>query len=127
MNDTVNARLTLLSEQSGGEKTCQSYSCIYKKAGDGRFIKYSDGGSAVMIRVSRDRAEIRRSGGESGLMMKIEPNRENTARIKTKYGDIEMNVRGISVEYSLGDGGGTARLCYDNGSRMTVTLTVEVL
>ena len=126
------ARLTLTSVQTDGtqnEKSVSRYDCTLKCVSGGWLIKYFDcenGGSTVMLKISADCAEIRRSGKYSALRMKIEPDVESTSFVKTPYGEFKVPVKGISAGHSLSEKGGTAELCYFNGSVMSLKLEVKV-
>ena len=90
-----NAKLRLVTV-TGGERTELECECELL-GGDGRhIIKYKDGAGKVMMKLTSERAELLRTGGETGLKLSAEPNAETIAKIKTEYGTLSVPVRGIS-------------------------------
>lgn len=129
-----NARLTLISVQrDGGERETvrQNFLCSYRKiGGEAWSVKYDDpenGGSAVTIRISRSRAEILRSGRQSGLKMRIEPGRQTNSAVKTPYGEMNIPIMGISVACGFDERGGKAEITYSNGTEITLKMKITAI
>lgn len=118
-----NAKLRLVTV-TGGERTELECECELR-GGDGRhIIKYKDGAGKVMMKLTNERAELLRTGGEKGLKLSAEPNAETIAKIKTEYGTLSVPVRGISHKYEPTDEGVTAAFSYDNGNVVEVWVRV---
>ena len=78
-----------------------------------------------MMKLTSERAELLRTGGETGLKLSAEPNAETIAKIKTEYGTLSVPVRGISHKYEPTDEGVTAAFSYDNGNVVEVWVRVR--
>lgn len=129
-----NARLTMISVQrDGGERETvrQSFLCSYSKiGGEAWSVKYDDpenGGSAVTIRISPSRAELLRSGRQSGLKMRIEPGRQTNSAVKTPYGEMNIPIMGISVSCGFDERGGKAEITYSNGTEITLKMKITAI
>ena len=99
------------------------YGCNFRCIENGFEVEYNDLSTNThnIIRVGNNgleggnRAEIDRSGDYAGLIV-VEPGRTTTSCYKTVHGSIDINVKGINVEYVLGDDTATAVIEYEFGT-----------
>ena len=73
--------------------------------------RIDDANTEVLIRTDGRRAVIKRSGPAS-VTFTLEPGIPHDCEYVTDAGSIPMTVKDASVASSLGDDGGTLRLCY---------------
>lgn len=102
--------------------------CSYRYARGVFYISYSSGNSKVMLKFENGAAEIRRTG-EFGSKMVYIPGRETKFDYKTPYGSIAMKLDTRSVEYSLDENGGTAKLeylLYAGGDKLLNKMTIKI-
>ncbi len=108
-----------------GERITEQYPCSLKFDGKGAaVIDYTDSSSArCVIRLSDKRADIVRTG-ERGLRLKIAAQEVTRGWVKTPYGELNIDVRGGEVEWSADGGTLNARLSYNSGSEVSLTIAV---
>jgi len=131
-------KLTSLQRLDGqSDKSTETHECEFHRVNDGGFagweIAYDETENGVchtVIRINKSRATVKRTG-EYSSEMSIKPDLRNKCRISTPYGDIDMEITGISVNCGFDDNGGRSEFSYKSdvggaaGSEITIILEVK--
>lgn len=133
MTEEIKGRLILRSTEAAEdvkETTVDRFPCVFRQNESGEWlIKYDDtkNGSRVVIRLSKNKAEVLRKGEQSGLMMKIIPGKTTNSRVRTAMGEFSVDTKGVAVRHTLTGKGGEVTLKYSHGDMLTISMTITAV
>lgn len=130
MTEEIKGRLILRSTEAAKdvkETTVDRFSCVFRQNESGEWlIKYDDlkTDSKVIIKLSKNKAEVLRKGQQSGLIMKIIPGKTTESRVRTAMGEFSVDTKGVAVKHTLTEMGGEVTLKYSHGDMLTIFMTI---